>query len=63
MSINLIVVCVFIIVFTAMLWIMNDKQAKRVRKTWSKLLQVLPVSQIIRAFKGENNCSLNEKEP
>jgi flagellar basal body-associated protein FliL len=65
MSINLTVVALLItiILITIMFWIMNDKQANRVTRSWSKLLKVLPISQIIKAFTGNKNDSSKDDKP
>lgn len=64
MSVNLVIVLTFIIVMTVLLWIMNDKQAKRVTNSWGKLLKVLPISKIISSFINSNkkNNSNNEED-
>ncbi|MCG7500605.1 hypothetical protein MHM83_01850 [Tenacibaculum sp. Mcav3-52] len=61
MSINLVIVLTFIFVLTILFWIMNDKQAKRVTNSWSKLLKILPISKIISSFVGTKKNSINEK--
>lgn len=63
MMTNLIAVLVFFIVFTIMLWIMNDNQAERVTKSWSRLLKVLPISQIVEILKGKKPDSKTDDEP
>jgi len=55
MNVNLIVVLIFLLVLVVLFWIMSDKSASRVTNSLKSLLQVLPVSQIVRSWRDNGN--------
>lgn len=55
MNVNLIVVLIFLLVMVVLFWIMSDKSASRVTNSLKSLLQVLPVSQIVRSWRDNRN--------
>lgn len=47
------VLCMTFLVVLVVYWMMPTKKMKAVNKELKSLLQVLPISQIIKSFKGE----------
>lgn len=60
MSINLIVVLTFLLVLVVLFWIMSDQSASRVTNSLKSLLQVLPVSQIIKSIQNKEGLEDNK---
>lgn len=55
MNNNLLAILIFLLVLVSLFWIMSDKAAKRVTKSLTLLLQVLPITKIMEAMINSNH--------
>jgi len=61
MEITLIICSTFLLVLVAF-WIMSEKKMKAVNKQLILLLQILPISTIIKAIKNSKSVDTSKEE-
>ncbi|QTE21187.1 hypothetical protein [Polaribacter cellanae] len=63
MGTTTVIICITFLVVLLAYWIMPVEKMKAVNKELKSLLQILPVSQIIKSYKGTKTNSITDDEP